>query len=379
MTAVLTASDCTDHAPYARAAALARARLGALLARDRVPGVQHVVVSANDTLSRIAAGWADRASRVPFTNETPSLAYSLSKTVTAFVVLQLAEANTLDLDAPVSDWLPWQPYGEITPRQLLAHTAGVPNPLPLAWVHEPDVPFDEAGALRLAVTTHARRVEAPDTHVRYSNIGYWLLGALVEAATGQTFANAVQERITRPLALPGGALGVAPRIDTPVATGYVERHSLMWWLRRWLIDERWRGDADGRWGTMRPHRVNGIGYGGMVGTAAGFAGLLQELLKAMAHEPARTVGPRAVTWMSAPHRFVNGHSTAMALGWNLRWRSGRHGMERQLFKEGGGAGYHHLMRVYPQHGLASVLMSNATGLGVHQLLDELDAPFLAGS
>lgn len=377
MTAVLTASHITDRAPYARAAEQARAQLGALLARDRVPGMQHVVVSAHETLTSFAGGWADRATRTPFTIETPSLAYSLSKTVTAYLVLQLAEARALDLDAPVSDWLPWQPYGDITPRQLLAHTAGVPNPLPLAWVHAPEDPFDEAAALRAALAAHPRRVDAPDTHVRYSNLGYWLLGALVEAVTGQSFADTLHTRIATPLALQEPSLGVAPSTDTRVATGYVERHSLMWWLRRWLIDARWRGEANGQWGTMQSHRVNGSAYGGVIGTAAGFATLLQDLLKAMANEPARTVGPRAVTWMTTPHRFINGHSTAMALGWHLRWRSGRRGMERQLFKEGGGAGYHHLMRVYPQHGLASVLMSNATGLDVHRLLDELDAPFLA--
>jgi CubicO group peptidase (beta-lactamase class C family) len=49
---------------------------------------------------------------------------------------------------------------------------------------------------------------------------------------------------------------------------------------------------------------------------------------------------------------------------------------RFFYKEGGGGGYHHMMRVYPAAGIATVVMSNATGFNARGALDVLDAQFL---
>ena len=70
------------------------------------------------------------------TLDTTLMAYSMSKTITAIAVLQLVERDLIDLDAPVEHYLPDSPYGRaITIRDLLAHLGGLPNPIPLRWVH----------------------------------------------------------------------------------------------------------------------------------------------------------------------------------------------------------------------------------------------------
>ena len=61
---------------------------------------------------------------------------STSKTITAAAVLGLVEAEQVKLDDPIDRYLDSQPYGpDVTIRHLLSHTSGIPNPIPLAWVH----------------------------------------------------------------------------------------------------------------------------------------------------------------------------------------------------------------------------------------------------
>ena len=83
------------------------------------------------------------------------------------------------------------PYGRnVTVRQLIAHTSGIPNPIPLRWVH-PAVghgSFDEKATFRAVLRDHPRLSFEAGTKYAYSNIGYWLLGNVVERASGETFS-----------------------------------------------------------------------------------------------------------------------------------------------------------------------------------------------
>lgn len=97
-----------------------------------------------------SGGWADIAERRLMTSATTLMAYSMSKTVTAAAVLSVAEAGALRLDDPVNRYVdPVRYEGELTVRQLLTHTAGVPNPMPLRWVHPATAhdAFDERASL----------------------------------------------------------------------------------------------------------------------------------------------------------------------------------------------------------------------------------------
>ena len=62
-------------------------------------------------------------------SDTTMMAYSMSKTITAAAVLQLIERGSIGLEDAVSRYVPWQPYGnDVTVRELLSHTGGLPNP-----------------------------------------------------------------------------------------------------------------------------------------------------------------------------------------------------------------------------------------------------------
>src|SRR5262245_41626240 len=109
-----------------------RSRLQDAVDRGRTPGLQYVAVDATRIVCAGAVGWADLERRVPMDLATSMMAYSMSKTITAVAVLQLVEAGRIDLDAPVTRYVDGSPYGEgVSARQLIAHTGGLPNPIPL--------------------------------------------------------------------------------------------------------------------------------------------------------------------------------------------------------------------------------------------------------
>ena len=338
------------------------------------PGLQYVVVSAGGTLHEHAEGWADIAARRPMDLATTLMAYSMSKTVTAVATLQLADTGALRLDDPVGAWLPWQPYGAaITIRQLLSHTAGVPAPLPLRWVHPlaSHDTFDEGAALATVLRAHPRPAAPPGRRFRYSNIGYWLLGSIVERASGTPFRAYVQAHVLDRLGIPPASLGFAVADVARHATGYLERWSLLNFARRFLVDPALVGETAGRWVRLREHYVDGAAFGGLVGTAQAFGRFLQDQLSphsALLAEPTRRL-------LTEPQHLDDGREIAMTLGWHVA----RRGPLRFCFKEGGGGGFRCMMRLYPAAGVGTVLMTNATALDVGRMLDRLDAPFVRAS
>jgi CubicO group peptidase (beta-lactamase class C family) len=204
--------------------------LTALTASSTVPGLEYVVVGADGILFDYAGGWTDIRRRVTVETDTTMMVYSMSKTITAVAVLQLVQAGHVGLDDSVARYVDGLPYGpRVTVRQLLSHTGGIPNPIPLRWVHpaaDPDR-FDEDAALAAVLHDRPRLSFEPGTRYAYSNIGYWLVGKVVERASGVSFTACVHEHILRRLAIPPAELGYVVSNPARHATGYLEEYSWM--------------------------------------------------------------------------------------------------------------------------------------------------------
>ena len=300
------------------------------------------------------------------------MAYSMSKTITAVAVLQLVEIGRVGLDDPAERYIDSLPYGSsVTVRQLISHTSGIPNPIPLRWVHpaERHGSFDENAALAAVLRNHPRVSFEPGTKYAYSNIGYWLLGKVVERAGGETFSAYVTEHILRPLAIGPRELGYVVTDPARHATGYLEKYSLMNLAKGLLIDPKLVGDYSGRWLEIRSHYLNGPAFGGLVGTARGFGAFLQDQLR----ERSILFNDTTRLLFYAPQQTTRGAPVPMTLGWHIGDLDGRH----FLYKEGGGGGFHCMMRVYPANGIGTVVMTNATGFDVRGLLDTIDGSFLS--
>ena len=347
-----------------------RTHLDRLIARSRVPGLQYLVLDRERPVIEYSGGWADLRQRVPMTADTTLMAYSMSKTITAAAVLQLVGEGKVALDDPLERYHV-TPYGPgITVRHLLAHLSGIPNPLPLRWVHAAarHAGFDERAALDAELRAHPRAASAPGARYRYSNIGYWLLGSVIERASGRPFTAYVAERIFAPLDIPPAALGYTIPDANRHARGYLEKYSIMNLAKRLLIDRQLIGDYEGAWLRIEPHYLNGPAFGGLVGTARGFAAFLQDQLRprsVLFDNPAREL-------LYTPQRTTTGHVVPMGLGWHLGDLDGI----PYFYKEGGGGGFHCEMRVYRVNRIATVLMTNATGFDVKRCLNSQDRGFL---
>jgi D-alanyl-D-alanine carboxypeptidase len=352
-------------------AARVRHTLATRAGTSNTPAVQYVVVNASGAVFEHAGGWADVRRQVPMDVGTTMMAYSMSKTITAVAVLQLVEARRLGLDDPVEQYVDAFPYGaKVTVRQLIAHLSGIPNPIPLRWVHPADrhASFDEAAALAAVLRTHPRLSFEPGTQYAYSNIGYWLLGKVVERTSGQTFTSYVTEHVLRPLEITPRELGYLVQDPARHAMGYLEKYSIMNLVKGFLIDRELVGDYAGRWLEIRSHYLNGPAFGGLVGTVRAFGKFLQDQLRQQS--VLFTDATRQL--LHAPQQTLRGVPVAMTLGWHI----GQLGGTRYFYKEGGGGGFHCMMRLYPDSEIGTIVMSNATGFDVRGLLDATDAVFL---
>lgn len=163
------------------------------------PGLAYAIVE-DGTIRAGARGELVAGSGRRVTPDTPYLLGSISKSFTALAVMQLVEAGKVELDAPVERYLPvfaGRPGGAITVRQLLSHTSG------WSTVQGNDTHGDRArsqGALSRQVEWVARQAPAYPAGERweYSNTNYQVLGGLVEAVSGRSYAAYVEAEILAP-------------------------------------------------------------------------------------------------------------------------------------------------------------------------------------
>lgn len=294
------------------------------------PGVQYIAVNQRKVIYEYVGGIADIANRVSMNRTTTMAAFSMTKTLTAIAILQLADARKLRLDEKASLYVdhPYDP--DITITQLLNHTSGIPNPLPLRWVHlaENHSNFDESLALKSVLEKNPKQSSKPGEKYLYSNIGYWLLGKIVEAASKQPYPDYVRQHILEPLKLKPNELDfVITRADNH-AHGYLEKYSMMNLVKGFLLDDAVWGGYEGKWLRIKDVYLNGPSFGGAIGSASAFSRILQDLLGEHS-----VILPDASRELLFTQTRINSH---LAIDMTLGWHIGEVNGIRYFFKEGGG-------------------------------------------
>lgn len=244
--AVLTRSAVDDAVRYAeRWLAVQQHRL-------RVPGVQAAVWYDGDVVSSSAHGVADLPSGTPLTTEHLFRIASHSKTFTAVAVMQLAEAGRLRLDDAAQTWLPFlagEPIGAVTLHQLLSHTAGVTRDGEDSDHWQLTKPFPDADELRRMALADGAAVLGTDERFKYSNVTYALLGAIIEAASGEPYASYVEQHVVQPL----GLANTGPELDATRAGEYATGHTALAYADHRVpiehVDTRALAAATGFYGT----------------------------------------------------------------------------------------------------------------------------------
>jgi CubicO group peptidase (beta-lactamase class C family) len=338
---------------------------------SKVPGLQYIVAKAARTLFEYAGGWADIRNRKAMTLDNTLMAYSMTKTFTAVAILQLVERGKLELGDEIDRYLPDTPYDgrHITIRHLLDHTSGIPNPIPLRWVHlaEEDASFDEDAALAQVLRDNPKLAFEPGRKFAYSNIGYWLLGKIVEQSTGQSYPDYVRVNVIRPLGLSAQEMDFVIPDPAQHANGYIAKYSLMNLVKGFVIDRKFLGEYEGKWLLLKNHYLNGPAFGGLLGAARGFSRFLQDQLRT----ESILIGQETKRLLETRQTDSAGKPIPMTLGWHIGEVDGA----VYFFKEGGGGGFHSEMRLYPTKGIASVVMVNSAEFNSTKFLSRLDRMF----
>lgn len=302
------------------------ASVDAWIRRERagtaIPGAVIVIGSSETCLPEIVAGRKRLAdSEGPERAMTADAHFDLASltkvVVTLPMMLRLASTGALDLDAPLGTWFPnagWfrdPSLGGVTPRALLTHTSGLP-----AWA-----PFVGLAGDRLTVVGHALAspLEHPLGTVVYSDLGFIVLGRLVEVVTGLRLDEAARMHLLAPLGIDGG-VGFRPlpahaRADSADLVRNSDPHSDDLPHVPTVATERcgWRGYLlDGEVHDEAAWIMGGVaGHAGAFGTALGVARYAQAWLR---HDP-RIADQR--TMESATQRATAARQPARGLGWVL--------------------------------------------------------------
>lgn len=208
--------------------------LGAIVEswRERTPAPGVVAVLSGDRVGRrvIASGALTRGGKEPVTAATRFRAASITKLLVATVVMQLREEGRLSLDDLVIEHLGTESpigklLGDITIRDLLAHTSGLPDggrstELSNALKEEPYRAWsvDEV----LAIVANREPEFEPGSAHGYSNTNYLLVGQVIEKVNGRPWQVAVRERILDPVGMRSSYLAGFEEPAGTVAPGYFD-------------------------------------------------------------------------------------------------------------------------------------------------------------
>jgi CubicO group peptidase (beta-lactamase class C family) len=338
------------------------------LTGQQVPGAA-IAVAGPEGLREVAvAGYADLMARVAASADMVCPWFSMTKIVTATLAMRLADRGLLDLDRPVLPLVPelaamkTRAWAErITPRHLLAHSAGFANPVPVRWIHPAGQPGPEPGALLNGLLAKHRTLRfEPGTRSSYSNIGTLALGQAMAAAVGKPYITVARDEILTPLRMHMTGFTYTPDMQARAATGYHPRRSPMrLLLPRWVI-----GDPAGRWVSFRRFLLDGAAYGGLLGPVRDAARFLQMHLRDGELDGARILAAESAAAMR--RITTSGRRFDLGLGW-FRPASQRHADPPFVEHLGGGAGFFNLIRIYPKHAVGIAVMGNATKYDINAI------------
>lgn len=343
-------------------------QLQSMIDQGKTPSVSYLMFSKDSVIHSFYSGHSSLMSEELVNEKTTYSGFSVTKTFTALAILQLVEKKSLKLSDKVKSHLPDFAYdSSITIQHLLNHCSGIPNPLPLKWVHsvEEHDTFNRNQFFDQIIEQHHKTKEKPDVKFRYSNIGYHLLGEVIEKVSNMRYEDYVQKYIISPLEIKQEEMSFDISNHRHHATAYQKRATFMNFLIGFLFDKKkYIHQKEGQWDAYHPIMINGTAHGGIICTPSALMIYLQSFLK----KDSKLISEENKALLFAENISSSGQKTGMCLSWFKSQLAGKtyHG------HPGGGVGYYCEMRLYPDEGVGSIIMLNRTGVKNENILDQFD-------
>ncbi|MDH5657498.1 MAG: beta-lactamase family protein, partial [Spirochaetia bacterium] len=345
--------------------------LDAFVKKETYPGIQYIVVNKDGVLFEYAGGWAVYE-KVPMSIQSPMMMYSAGKVITAAAILRLVDQGKVNLDNPVEKFLPDLPYKNITVRQLLTHSAGIPDPqIGNFYVHPESKPADCRSLTEEAIENNRKLKFEPGTDFSYSNLGFVLLGEIIETAGGKSYQQFIRDEILDNLGISEKEASFSFKTFDSDSTGYAKHYSFWSMAVRFLLKDFSAADH-GKWKTFSEHwYFNCPAHGGLIVNARGMEKFLMDQLsgrsKILSNQQTKefyTIQKKAKSRMNRSTDFSHG------------WFANKNASPYYFFHEGSAYGYVSEMRIYPEKGIASMILTNGSKRAHKDLMNVVDKQFM---
>ncbi len=191
-----------------------------------LPAVSIALVDDQQVVWAHGMGLADSARKVAATAATVYRVGSVSKLFTDMAIMQLMEKGEIDLDAPITRYLPdfhpKNPFpGQITLRELMSHRSGLVREPPLGHYFDATDPTLKATVRSLNATT---LVYPPGKHTKYSNAAIAVVGYLLQEHYGQPFPGYVRDAVLRPLGMTNSSFVPTSQVSEALARASIRTY-----------------------------------------------------------------------------------------------------------------------------------------------------------
>lgn len=289
-----------------------------------------LISKAGKTLLVKGYGYSNLAAGTLNTATTKYPVYSITKSMTAALILQLAERKLLTLDERLSRFYPTYPAADsMTISQLLTHTSGL-----YPYNNDYSMPTDSEEAMVRFLAGRALEFK-PGSQWQYCNTGYYLLGFIVEKTTGLPYGKALDSLLFRPLKMNASGLDFRSLEAAGKATGY-----------------RFLYPGSGREARLYPQEE--------LRSSGGVWSTVEDMLKfheGMQHH--RIISPASTRQAYTPYQKSYGY------GWFIDSADGR----QIVSHSGGAAGFRSLLVRIPDSNTCIVLLANAENVDLAVIKD----------
>ncbi len=276
------------------------------MADKDLPALSIALVEDQQIVWAKGFGFADPKRKVPATAETVYRVGSVSKLFTDIAIMQLVEQGKIDLDAPITRYLPnfrpRNPFSKpITLRQLMSHRSGLVREPPVGHYFALDEP---SLARTIASLNHTALVYAPETRTKYSNAAIAAVGYVLERTQREPFAKYLKRAVLDPLGLERSSFEPTPEITKELAKAYM-----------WTID--------GRVFEAPTFELGISPAGSMYTTVTDMGRFMSALFAGGRGAKGQMLKPSTIDEMWTPQFAPRGQKTGYGIGFGVRELEGR--------------------------------------------------------
>lgn len=307
------------------------------LADKDLPALSIALVDDQTIVWSKGFGFADPKNKVPASADTVYRVGSVSKLFTDLGIMRLVEQGALDLDAPITNYLPdfkpGNPFGKpVTLRQLMAHRSGLVREPPVGHYFDPTNPTLAATVASLNTTA---LVYAPESRIKYSNAAIATVGYVLEHTQKEPFPKYLQRTVLDPLGLKKSSFEATPALTKDLAA------AVMW-------------TVDGRTFDAPTFPLGMAPAGSMYSTVHDLARFTSVLLNDGRAPNGPIIKPETLKHMWTPQFAKEGERTGFGIGFHLTELHGR----RRVGHGGAIYGFATVLDILPDDKLGAIVVAS---------------------